>query len=168
MTNLELTMGEKKEAKGSSTFEITFKGGIKVILSEENKDQLVKLWENFLVTKKDATVRFADGRIVRASAITNVNPIRQQASDVTMEINMQRINDVLQEIPIKDERKKWWLGKIKENHERIKNNEPWFYYDKKGNEISRERADMIFRRPDAVVVEKGQVVEEVYYKPHIA
>lgn len=167
MTNLELTTGEKEQGQESSQYEITFKGGIKEIVSAARKARIVELWENYLVTGTDKAFQFPSGSVTKVSGVVDIKPIAQGAMDEVARVNMSKIHKILQEIPVKDERKKWWLDRIGENIARSKNGESWIYYDKKGNEISKDRAEAIFRRPDAVVVESGRIVEEIYRRPHI-
>jgi hypothetical protein len=167
MTNLELTTGERDQGQESSQFEITFKGGIKEVVSAARKNRIVELWENHLVTGIDKALRFPSGKITRVSGITDIKPVIKRESDELARANMARINKILAAAPIKSERKKCWLEKINANIVRSQNGGPWVYYDKLGQEVSRDQADMIFRKPDAVVVEKGVVVQEVYRRPHI-
>lgn len=126
-----------------SKYEITFKGGIKVIAQQDKKDQIVKLWEEYLVTGKDTTIKFKNGHIVKASNITDIKPTISRANDTVARMNMSKINKILNEIPIRDERKKWWLERINENISRSKKGEPWIYYDQHGNETPRETAKLM-------------------------
>jgi hypothetical protein len=133
-------MGEKNlDSQPLSKYEITFKGGIKVVAPQNKKDQIVKLWEEYLVTGKDTTIKFKNGHIIKASNITDIKPLTSQTTDTTARLNMSKINKILQEIPIKDERKKWWIDRIGEN---IKRKSGWIYYDKSGSEASQEYAKM--------------------------
>ena len=51
------------------------------------------------------------------------------------------------------EKKDWWISKIKQNLEDMKNGLPWVYYDRHGNVCTKEQARISFSRDNDFVNE---------------
>ena len=136
-------MGEKSpdvvKTSTLQSYEVNFKSGNKVIVSEKVKDVLDKTLDVYWSEGKDAMVKMRDGSRIGVSQITQIRPIRKDASDITMENNMKRIASMIGDGATGSVRKQW-CDRIKANIERGKNGQAWVYYDKYGKECSQPTA----------------------------
>jgi hypothetical protein len=159
-------MGEKNLVKAepstSAKFKARFKGGKEIVVSEEMKDRLEKLFDRSFDEDKDFEVKTKDGSVLRISQLLEIVPI---VHDTTGRDNMQKINEMLKDSikggsPISQT----WRKRINDN---LRGGKSWVYYDTLGNVITRQQADELFGRPDATEVlvtgEKMEQVADIYY-----
>lgn len=125
----------------SQSYEVNFKSGKKLIVSDKVKEILDKALDVYWADGKDAMLKMKDGSRIGVSQIIQIRPIRRDVAETTMAENMKRILSMMND-SAGDNTRKVWCDRVKANLDRIKKGKRWIYYDRNGNECSKEQAKL--------------------------
>lgn len=135
---------------------LKFAGGTTKRVSREQAWQIDEMWSKNPESKK--IIKFKDGSRVLLSTLVEILPEEYSEDNFPTAIkeNQERIvgylGTSLKGKPSK--KKEWWLEKIKENIQRIKNGKKWIHYDTEGNKCTKEEALLSITGDDNLVVDK--------------
>ncbi|OPZ94726.1 MAG: hypothetical protein BWY74_00337 [Firmicutes bacterium ADurb.Bin419] len=126
-------------------FIIEFNSGEKFNLTAKQAEVLDALWKK---SKENPEVKVTlGGKKFLVKDLKSINQITSP-NNITKD-NVRKIADYARNSNISPEKLVFHLNLIEKNIKRLKEGKSWIYYDLKGNIITREEADKLYKRPDS-------------------